>query len=56
MIENMVYLIMGFSGTYLGLEAAWHFTGCNIRDKSVQPCLFKQIRILAKESNKPLFR
>ena len=47
---------MGFAGTYLGLEAAWHFTVCKIRDKSVQPCLFKQVKSLAEESNKPWFR
>jgi hypothetical protein len=36
----MVYLMMGFAGTYLGLEAAWHSTVCKIRDKSVQAVVF----------------
>ena len=40
MIENMVDLMMGFAGTYLRLEAAWHSIVGKIRDKSVQPVVF----------------
>jgi hypothetical protein len=45
-IENLAYLAIGFAGTFLALEAAWHFTACKIKDKSIKPCLYKQIGLL----------
>jgi hypothetical protein len=46
MIENLLYLIAGFTVTYLSLEVAWHFTACKIKDNSskIKPCVFKEIR------------
>jgi hypothetical protein len=32
MIENLLYVIVGFAVTYLSLELAWHFTACKIKD------------------------
>lgn len=46
MIENIAYVGLGFGTVLLGLEAAWHFTACKIKDKSIKPCLYKQIGIL----------
>jgi hypothetical protein len=44
MIENLLYLVMGFVVTYLSLELAWHFTACRIKDKNLKPCMFKEIK------------
>ena len=46
MIENLAYLAIGFTTTFLALEAAWHFTACKIHDKTIKPCWYKQIGIL----------
>jgi hypothetical protein len=46
MLENIAYVGLGFAVVLLGLEAAWHFTACRINDKSIKPCLYKQIGIL----------
>jgi hypothetical protein len=46
MIENLAYLAIGFATTFLALEAAWHFTACKIKDKTIKPCFFKQIGLL----------
>jgi len=43
--ENLVYLVIGFVGTLLGLEAAWHFTACSIPDKTIKPCMYKQVKL-----------
>jgi hypothetical protein len=47
MIENLVYLAIGFATTFLALEAAWHFTACKIKDKTIKPCFYKQIGLLS---------
>lgn len=44
MIENLLYVVIGFVVTYLSLELAWHFTACRIKDKKIRPCLFKEIK------------
>jgi hypothetical protein len=44
MIENLLYLVIGFVVTYLSLELAWHFTACRIEDKNLKPCMFKEIK------------
>jgi hypothetical protein len=31
------YLAVGFATTLLALEAAWHFTACKIKDKTIRP-------------------
>jgi hypothetical protein len=46
MLENLAYVVIGFVPTFLALEVAWHFTACKINDKSIKPCLYKQIGIL----------
>jgi hypothetical protein len=45
MFENVVYPAIGFVGTLLGLEAAWHFTACRISDKTIKPCIYKQVKL-----------
>jgi hypothetical protein len=44
--ESIAYIVLGFATALLSLEAAWHFTACKIRDKSIKPCFYKQIGIL----------
>ena len=51
MLENIAYAAGGFATVLLGLEAAWHFTACKIKDKSIKPCLYKQIGILKQKEN-----
>lgn len=49
MFENItliLYSVTGFVTTYLALEVAWHFTACKIKDKSIKPCMFKQVGLL----------
>ena len=49
MFENLSVVMLtvtGFVVTFLSLEAAWHFTACKIKDKSIKPCLFKQMGLL----------
>jgi hypothetical protein len=46
MLENIAYVSLGFATVFLALEAAWHFTACKIKDKSIKPCFYKQIGIL----------
>ena len=45
--RDLVYLAVGFVTTFLALEAAWHFTACKIKDKSIKPCLYKQIGLVS---------
>ena len=40
MIENLAYVAIGFASTFLALEAAWHFTACKIKDKTIKPCFY----------------
>jgi hypothetical protein len=46
MIENLLYVIIGFVATYLSLEVAWHYTACRIKDKRMKPCVFKEIKTI----------
>jgi hypothetical protein len=47
MIENLLYLIVGFAVTYLSLEVAWHFTACKIKESSgITPCFFKEVKTI----------
>jgi hypothetical protein len=41
----LAYVALGFSVSYLALEVGWHFTACKIKDKSITPCIFKQVKI-----------
>lgn len=45
MFEYLIYTAIGFVGTLLGLEAAWHFTACKIPNKTIKPCMYKQIKV-----------
>ena len=49
--ESVAYIVLGFATAFLSLEAAWHFTACKIHDKSIKPCVYKQIRVLEWKSN-----
>ncbi len=44
MIENILYVVIGFVVTYISLELAWHFTACGIKDEKIRPCMFKEIK------------
>jgi len=46
-IEDLAYVAVGFVTTFLALEAAWHFTACKIKDKTIKPCLYKQIGLVS---------
>ena len=46
MIENLLYVIVGFVATYLSLEVAWHYTACRIKDKRMKPCFFKGVKTI----------
>ncbi len=47
MIENLLYVIVGFAVTYLSLEVAWHSTACKIKhDGEIKPCVFKEIKTI----------
>jgi hypothetical protein len=46
-IGDLAYLAVGFAATFLALEAAWHFTACKIKDKTMKPCFYKQIGIVS---------
>jgi hypothetical protein len=43
--ENLIYPLIGFVGTLIGLEAAWHFTACRISDETIKPCMYKQVKL-----------
>jgi len=45
MFEYLIYPTIGFVATFLGLEAAWHFTACKIPDKTIKPCMYKQVKL-----------
>jgi hypothetical protein len=53
MIENLVYVVMGFALTYLSLEVAWHFTACRLKvdgssdkKKMMKSCMFKEMKMV----------
>jgi hypothetical protein len=55
MLENLnllAYVALGFVIGYLSLEGGWHFTACKIKDKSIPPCIFKQVKIKLIASSK----
>jgi len=43
--EYIIFPAIGFIGSFLGLEAAWHFTACKIHDKTIKPCMYKQVKL-----------
>ena len=53
MLENLtlaLYFIIGYVVTYLALETAWHFTACRLTDKTIKPCVFKQMKAVTVRS------
>ncbi len=55
MLENLnliAYVTLGFAISYLALEGAWHFTACRIKDKSIPPCIFKQVKTMFIPNNR----
>jgi hypothetical protein len=50
MLENVIYPVIGFVGTLLGLEAAWHFTACRIPKDRIKPCMYKQVKLALVKS------
>ena len=52
MLENIAYMGLGFAAVLLGLEAAWHFTACRIKDKTINPCLYKQTGVLKQKGKR----
>jgi hypothetical protein len=48
MIENLLYVVMGFVVAHIPLELVWHFTACRIKEenndkkKRIKPCIFKK--------------
>ena len=54
MIENKVYLIIGFTSTFLALEVEWSLSPCKVHDKSLQSRLFMQAKILLIRSTSSL--
>src|SRR5215469_6507144 len=50
MIESIAYIAIGFASAFFSLEAAWHFTACNIHDRTIKPCFYKQIRLVEKSN------
>jgi hypothetical protein len=55
MLENLnlaAYVAFGFAISFLALEGGWHFTACKIKEKSIQPCVFKQVKTLLTQNNR----
>jgi hypothetical protein len=45
----VIYPAIGFIGSLLGLERAWHFTVGRIPRDTIKPCMYKQAKLaLAK--------
>jgi hypothetical protein len=55
MLENLnlvAYVALGFAISYLALEGAWHHTACRIKEKSIPPCIFKQVKTMFIANNR----
>jgi hypothetical protein len=51
-LNLVAYVTIGFAISYLALEGGWHFTACKIKEKSIPPCVFKQIKTMLITNNK----
>ena len=51
-LNLLAYLVLGFAISYLALEVGWHFTACKIKDNSIPPCVFKQVKTVLVSSNR----
>lgn len=57
MLENLnllIYIALGFTISYLALEVGWHFTACKIKDRSIPPCVFKQVKTVLVTNNRSI--
>jgi hypothetical protein len=55
MLESLnlvAYVTLGFALCYLALEGGWHFTACKIKEKSIPPCVFKQVKTMLIANNR----
>jgi hypothetical protein len=55
MLENLnlvAYVALGFAISYLALEGAWHLAACRIKEKSIPPCIFKQVKTMFITNNR----
>jgi hypothetical protein len=55
MLENLnlaAYIALGFAVGYLALEGGWYFTACKIKEKSIPPCVFKQVKTILIANNR----
>ena len=55
MLESLnlaAYIALGFAISYLALEGGWHFTACKIKENSVPPCIFKQVKMILIENSR----
>jgi hypothetical protein len=51
MIENLLYVIVGFAGTYISLELAWYFIARKIKDyDKITPIMLNEIRTVLMTS------
>jgi hypothetical protein len=49
MLDNIalaMYFVTGYIITYFALEIAWHFAACRLENKTMRPCLFKQVKMV----------
>jgi hypothetical protein len=51
-LNLVAYVTIGFAISYLALEGGWHFTACKIKEKSIPPCVFKQIKTMLITNNR----
>jgi hypothetical protein len=51
-LNLVAYVTIGFAISYLALEGGWHFTACKIKEKSIPPCVFKQVKTMLIANNK----
>ena len=50
MFENLGYPIIGFVATFVVLEVAWYSISCKISDKTINPRMFEQVRMVVVPS------
>jgi|GEM_PF-388192 CheY-like chemotaxis protein len=44
LLESVAYPMVAFVTTLLGLEVSWHFTACNMANKTATPCIYEQVK------------
>jgi hypothetical protein len=51
-LNLVAYVALGFAISYLALEGAWHLTACRIKENSIPPCIFKQVKTMFITNNR----